>query len=148
MKSTVLRAKRPVKVHIKAGDTVFVRAGRDREARLSPEEVARLDPEGQKREGNRRPGRRGRVLKVLPDKRHVVVEGINMVTKHSRPRGRATRAQQLQTGRSQQPGPIAIANLMLVCPRCDRPTRVRHGQVERRPVRICRRCGEPVDAIR
>jgi large subunit ribosomal protein L24 len=141
---------RPAKVHIKAGDTVFVRAGRDREARLSPEEVERLaqDPEAQKREANRRPGHRGRVLKVLADKRRVIVEGVNMVTKHSRPRGRATRTAQLQAGRTEQPGPIAIANVMLVCPRCDHPTRVRRGEFEGKPVRVCRRCGETVDAIR
>lgn len=133
---------------IKAGDTVFVRSGRDRESRLSAEEVERLDPEAQKREANRRAGRRGRVLRVLPDRRHVIVEGVNMVIKHSRPRGRTTRAAQIQSGRTEQPGRIAVANVMLVCPRCDRPTRVRRGELESKPVRICRRCGEPVDAIK
>lgn len=136
------------KVHIKAGDTVFVRSGRDRETRLTPEELTRLDAEAQRREANRRPGRRGRVMRVLPDKQHVIVEGVNMVTKHSRPQGRTTRAMQLQSGRAQQPGPIAIANVMLVCPRCDRPTRVRKGTLEGKPVRTCRRCGEPVDGIK
>jgi large subunit ribosomal protein L24 len=139
---------RPRSVGLRTGDTVFVRSGRDRETRLTPEELARLDPEAQKREANRRPGRRGRVMRVLPDKKRVIVEGVNMVTKHSRPRGRATRAQQLQSGRVQQPGGIAIANVMLVCPRCDRPTKVRGGEVEGKPVRVCRRCNEPVDAIR
>ena len=140
--------ERPKTISIKAGDTVFVRSGRSREARLTPEEVERLDPEAQKREANRRSGRRGRVLRLLPDKKRVVVEGVNMVTKHSRPRGRASRAQQIQAGRTQQPGSIAIANVMLVCPRCDRPTTVRAGEVEGKPVRMCRRCNEPVDAIR
>jgi large subunit ribosomal protein L24 len=138
----------PAKLHIKVGDTIFVRSGRDRESRLTPEELARLDPEAQRREANRRPGKRGRVMRIMPDKRRVVVEGVNMVTKHSRPRGRASRAQQLQSGRIQQPGPIAVANIMLVCPRCDHPTKVRSGEVEGKPVRLCRRCGEAVDAIR
>jgi len=142
------RVARPRSAQIKAGDTVFVRSGRDREARLTAEEVERLDPDAQKREANRRPGRRGRVIRVLPDKTRVIVEGVNMVTKHSRPRGRASRAQQLQSGRIQQPGAIAIANLMLVCPRCDRPTKVRGGEVEGKPVRMCRRCGEAVETIR
>lgn len=136
------------KIHIKAGDTVYVRTGRDRESRLTPEEVARLDPEAQKREANRRPGRRGRVLRVLPDSKRVLVEGVNTLIKHARPRGRASRAAQLQAGRTEQPGPIAIANVMLVCPRCDRPTRVRRGVVEGKTVRVCRRCGEPVDSVR
>ena len=136
------------KVHIKAGDIVYVRAGRSRESRLTPEELERLDPQAQSHEADRRPGRRGRVLRVLPDRKRVIVEGVNMLTKHSRPRGRVSRATQIQTGRIQQPGPIAIANVMLVCPSCDRPTRVRRGTVENKSVRVCRRCGESVDAIK
>jgi large subunit ribosomal protein L24 len=135
-------------VGIKAGDTVYVRAGKDREGRLTPEQVERLTPEEQKREANRHSGRRGRVLRVLAEKGRVVVEGVNMVTKHSRPRGRQTRAGQLQTGRIEQPGAIPVANVMLVCPRCDHPTRVRRGDLEGTPVRLCRRCGESVDAIK
>ena len=136
------------KVHIKAGDEVFIRTGKDRQTKLTPEEVERFTPEEQKREANRRQGRRGRVLRILPDHKRVVVEGINMATKHARPRGRATKTAQLQTGRIQQPAPISIANVMLVCPNCDRPTRVRSGEIEEKSVRICRRCGESVDRLR
>ncbi len=141
-------AARPRRLHIKAGDEVFIRTGKDHESRLTPEEVDRLDPEEQKREANRRSGRRGRVLKVLPDGKRVVVEGVNMLTKHTKPRGRTSRSAQIQTGRIQQPGSVSIANVMLVCPSCDRPARVRRGDVEGKSVRVCRRCGEPVDAIR
>jgi large subunit ribosomal protein L24 len=141
-------AARPEKLGIKAGDTVYVRSGSDREARLTAEEIARLDAEAQKREANRRPGRRGRVLKVLPEKGRVVIEGVNMLIKHARPRGRATRAQQLQAGRTELPGPVSISNVMLVCPKCDHPTRVRRGELEGKRVRLCRRCGEQVDAVR
>ena len=84
------------KLHIKEGDTVFVRAGADRETRLTPEEVDRFDARQQKTEANKRPGRRAKVLKVLPDKRRVVVEGVNMLVRHARPKGRSTRTQQLQ----------------------------------------------------
>ena len=133
---------------IKAGDQVYIRTGKDRESRLTPEEVDRLDPEGQKREANRRSGRRGRVIRVLPDGQRVVVEGVNMVTKHTKAKGRASRAAQIQTGRIEQPGAVSVANVMIVCPSCDRPTRVRRGEVEGKSARICRRCGEPVDAIR
>lgn len=148
MSSKAARPARRPRIHIKVGDTVYVRAGRDRESRLTPEELDRLDAEGQRREANRRPGRRGRVLRVLRDKGRVVVEGVNMLVKHSRPRGRTTRATQIQAGRTELPGSVSIANVMLVCPRCDRPTRVRRGQVENKTVRVCRRCGEPVDQIR
>jgi large subunit ribosomal protein L24 len=136
------------RVRIKAGDEVYIRTGKDRESKLTAEEVERLDPEAQKREANRRGGRRARVLRVLPDGKRLIVEGVNMAIKHAKPRGRASRAAQIQTGRIEQPSPIAIANVMLVCPRCDRPTRVRRGEFEGKTVRICRRCGEPVDAIR
>ena len=136
------------KLHIKEGDTVFVRAGADRETRLTPEEVDRFDARQQKTEANKRPGRRAKVLKVLPDKRRVVVEGVNMLVRHARPKGRSTRTQQLQAGRIEQPGSVSVANVMLVCPNCDRPTRVRRGTVEEKTVRLCRRCGEPVDAVK
>ena len=136
------------KLHIRVGDTVYVRAGRDRESRLTPEEMERLEPEAQKTEANRRPGRRGRVLKVLPDRGRLIVEGVNMLIKHNRPRGRTSQAARIQTGRAEQPGPLSVANVMLVCPSCDRPTRVRGGRVEGKRVRICRRCGESVDAIK
>jgi large subunit ribosomal protein L24 len=142
------RAARKDKIRIKAGDTVFVRSGRDRQSRLTPEEIDRLDADAQRRTADRRPGRRGRVIRVLRDRRHVIVEGVNMLVKHARPRGRATRSTQMQSGRTEQPGPIAISNVMLVCPSCDRPTRVRRGEVEGKTVRVCVRCGEPVDAIR
>jgi len=147
----VARKGNPVRrrrAHIKAGDEVYIRTGKDRESRLTPEEVDRLDPEAQKQEANRRAGRRGRVIKVLPDGQRLVVEGVNMLTKHTRPRGRASRSAQIQTGRIEQPGAVSIANVMLVCPSCHRPTRIRKGEVEGKSVRICRRCGEPVDAIR
>ena len=136
------------KPRIRNGDTVYIRSGRDRESRLTPEDMDRLDAEGQRREADRRPGRRGRVIRVLPDGKRVLVEGVSVQLKHARPRGRASRAAQIQTGRIEQPGPISISNVMLVCPNCDRPTRVRRGEVEGRSARMCRRCGEPVDAIR
>ena len=144
-KATTGRPRHP---HIKAGDEVYIRTGKDRESRLTPEEVDRLNPEEQKREANRRSGRRGRVLRVLPNGQRVVVEGVNMQTKHTKPRGRASQAAKIQSGRIEQPGSVSIANVMLVCPSCDQPTRVRRGEVEGKSVRVCRRCGEPVDAIR
>ena len=144
-KATAARSRR---LHIKAGDEVYIRTGKDRESRLTPEEVDQLNPEEQKREANRRSGRRGRVLKVLPDGKRVVVEGVNMQVKHTKPRGRTSQAAKIQSGRIEQPGSVAIANVMLVCPSCNQPTRVRRGEVEGKSVRVCRRCGEPVDGIR
>lgn len=87
---------------------------------------------------------RGAVQRVLPKESRVVVSGINIVKKHQRP---------IRAGRSQvQPGiiefeaPIHISNVMLVCPRCDQPTRVGFTRLEDgRKVRVCKRCGEAIE---
>jgi len=87
---------------------------------------------------------RGAVQRVLPKESRVVVSGINIVKKHQRP---------IRAGRSQvQPGiiefeaPIHISNVMLVCPRCDQPTRVGFTRLEDgRKVRVCKRCGAAIE---
>jgi len=103
---------------IKEGDTVEVLSGNDR-------------------------GMRGMVQRVLPEKKRVVVTGVNVVKKHQRP---------MRVGRGQvQPGiiefeaPIHISNVMLVCPRCDQPTRVGFAVQDGRKVRVCKKCSEAID---
>ncbi len=79
---------------ITKNDTVFVLSGNDR-------------------------GKTGKVLKVFPKKDRIVVEGVNFIKKHSRP------TQQLpQGGIIEKEAPIHISNVKLVCPKCNRPTRV------------------------
>jgi large subunit ribosomal protein L24 len=68
--------------------------------------------------GNDR-GKTGKVLKVFPDKNRAVVEGVNLIKKHSRP----TRDLP-QGGIIEKEGPINISNLKVVCPKCNRPTRI------------------------
>ena len=84
-------------------------------------------------------GKRGQVIKVLPEKRRVVVQGVNVRKKHQR--------QTQSQGRTLNPGviefeaPMDISNVMLVCPKCDEPTRVaiqRDGEEARR---MCKKCG-------
>lgn len=106
---------------IKKGDQVVVLAGKDK-------------------------GKTGKVLTALPKLQKVVVEGRNMVTKHQRPQ-RTTRATpQTQTGRITMPAPMAAGKVMLVCPRCEKPTRVGHGVGEdKHVVRVCKKCGELID---
>jgi large subunit ribosomal protein L24 len=133
---------------IKRGDTVYVLAGRDRERRIAslpPEEQARVTPQTARSAADRHPGRRGRVIGVSRDKGYVTVEGINVVTRHSRPRGVSSRVTQQQTGRFQQPAPMPVSKVMLVCPRCDRPTKVARREHEGRRLRFCRRCNEIID---
>jgi large subunit ribosomal protein L24 len=81
----------------------------------------------------------------MPKEGKVLVEGVNLVTKHARARGQTTRAAQMQTGRIQQPAALPVSRVMLVCPRCDRPTKVTRQHVAQKSIRVCRRCGEHVD---
>jgi len=81
------------KLHIKKGDMVLVNSGDDK-------------------------GKQGRVLEVFPKKNLAVVEGINMVTKHRKPK------QEGQSGIQESEAPINISNLMLICPETNKPTRI------------------------
>ncbi len=102
--------------HVRRGDTVAVIAGRER-------------------------GKRGKVLRVLGDKSRVVVEKVNMVKKHQRPTQKLR-----QGGIIEREGALAVSNVLLVCSRCDKPSRTGVKVLaDGRKVRACKRCGEPVD---
>ena len=137
------------RVHVKKGDVVYILRGKDRQHRMEgrEDEMARLEPQRMKQEAEKNPGKRGKVLGVNPEKQRVLVEGVNMLTKHAKPRGQMTRAAQMQTGRIQQPGAMHISNVMLVCPRCDRPTKVTWREVSGKRIRVCRRCTEYIDEV-
>jgi large subunit ribosomal protein L24 len=88
-------------------------------------------------------GKRGEVIKVMPSNDGVVVSGLNMHTKHQR---------QVQTqGRTVAPGkvkfeaPMHISNVMLVCPKCSKPTRVGIERIDNKAVRICKKCKAQID---
>jgi len=86
-------------------------------------------------------GKTGKVRFAYPKKERVIVEGINFIKKHSRARG-ATR----QAGIIQLEVPIYVSNVMLLCNKCNRPTRVGFRFLEDgRKVRVCRRCSEVID---
>ena len=88
-------------------------------------------------------GKRGRVLHIFSDKGRAVVEGLHLVTKHLR------RSAQYPLGaRLKREAPLALSNLLVVCPRCDRGVRVARQLREGRKVRVCKRCGEEVPAVR
>ena len=107
------------KMRIKREDTVEVIAGNDR-------------------------GARGRVLQVLPDENRVVVETVNIRKKHQRPQ-QAGRGQ-VQAGIIQFEAPIAASNVKVVCPQCDKPTRVGiRRDEEGNRIRVCKECGEDID---
>jgi large subunit ribosomal protein L24 len=117
---------------IRKGDTVHVLAGKDR-------------------------GKQGRVLEARPDERRVIVENLNMIKRHTRPKpisspSRMGGTQITPGGVIDKAAPIPISNLMLVCPTCNRPTRVGYVIKERKDeapvkVRVCKRadCGQEID---
>ncbi len=86
-------------------------------------------------------GKEGRVLSVLHKKQRVIVERINMIKRHMKPS-----RQYAQGGIIEKEGSIHLSNVMLVCPRCQRPTRIGNKPLEDgRKVRICKKCREVID---
>ncbi len=83
-------------------------------------------------------GIRGEVIKVLPRKSQIVVQGVNIRKKHQRQM--QTQGRTIQPGIIEAEGPIHISNVMLVCPNCKEPTRVGISRDEGEMVRICKKC--------
>jgi large subunit ribosomal protein L24 len=105
-----------VVVKIRKNDTVVVVAGKDR-------------------------GKKGKVRFAYPKNEQLLVEGVNFIKKSARPTG-----QTRQAGIIEREAPIHISNVMLLCSRCNRPTRVGFIHLEDgRRVRICRSCREVLD---
>jgi large subunit ribosomal protein L24 len=105
-----------MRARIKKNDTVMVIAGRER-------------------------GKSGKVLRVLPEKQRALVERLNIVKRHTRPRG-----PQSAQGIVEKEAPLHISNLMIMCDKCDGPVRMGKKILEDgRHVRVCRRCGEQLD---
>jgi len=88
-------------------------------------------------------GARGRVLRVLPKDDQIVIESVNIRKKHQRPQ-QAGRSQ-VQAGIVQFEAPINLSNVMLVCPQCDKPTRVGHRREDGQMIRVCKSCGKDID---
>jgi large subunit ribosomal protein L24 len=101
-------------------------------------------------------GKQGRVLEALPSERRVIVENLNIVKRHMRPRplknpSRMGQPQIQPGGVIDKPAPLPVSNVMVVCPTCKRATRVgmktKPGKDEEVRVRVCRRgdCGQDID---
>lgn len=104
------------KLHVRKGDTVVVLSGKDK-------------------------GKKGKVLRALPKEGKVLVEDVNVVTKHKRPSPTMQ-----QGGLLKQEAPIFAAKVMLVCPVCKQPTRVGHQILDNgSKVRVCKKCNENMD---
>jgi large subunit ribosomal protein L24 len=88
-------------------------------------------------------GKQGKVLKVYPNRNRVIIEGVNIVKRHTRPSQKNP-----QGGIVQKEAPITASNVMVVCPKCSEATRIGHAHVKdattgrRKTMRICRKCKE------
>lgn len=85
-------------------------------------------------------GKKSKVRLAYPEKQRVLVDGVNMIKKHSKRRGVAR-----QAGIIQREAPIHVSNLMLICNKCNRPVRVGFRVVEGKKVRTCAACHEVID---
>jgi len=103
-------------VKIRKDDTVLVIAGKDR-------------------------GKSGKVRQSFPKQQRVVVEGVNTVKRHVKPRANVR-----QAGIVERDAPIHISNVVLLCPKCSRPGRIgSQSTKDGARARVCRRCGEVLD---
>jgi len=87
-------------------------------------------------------GKRGRVLKVLPANNRLVIEGVNMIKRHTKPNPQ----RQIKGGLVEREAPLHASNVQVVCPECGKATRIgRRILGDGRKVRICRKCEGMVD---
>jgi large subunit ribosomal protein L24 len=94
-------------------------------------------------------GKHGKVLRVLPESNRVVVEKLNMIKRHTKPRPapRSSGSQQvIPGGVIEREAPLNISNVQLICPSCGKPSRVGYREnTDGNKVRVCRNCGKDVD---
>jgi len=84
----------------------------------------------------------GRVLRVVRNKQRLVVEGISMVKRHTRPNP----SKNLKGGIVEREGPIHASNVMIICGTCGKPTRIGHQRLsDGKKIRICRKCEGSLD---
>ena len=88
-------------------------------------------------------GKKGKVLKTIPSEKKIIVEGVNFTKKHQRPTN-----QYREGGIIERESTIYVSKVMVVCPNCNKPTRVAHKILENgEKVRACKKCGEIIDKV-
>jgi len=104
------------KIHVKKGDTVVVITGKNA-------------------------GKKGKIIEVLPKENRVVIEGVNIAKRHTKPTQQAP-----QGGIVEKEAPIAGSNVMIFCSKCNSPRRINKEILANgKKVRICNKCGEAFD---
>ena len=87
-------------------------------------------------------GKRGRVLKVLPDKNRLIVEGMNLIKRHTRPNP----GKNIKGGIVEKEAGINVSNVMVVCSNCGKHSRIGHNILpDGTKVRTCKRCNSTLD---
>ena len=143
MATRTIKPRSPVVPEIRKGDTVVVLAGKDAGKRGTVEQVIRRRPApSSARSVFRRGSSAGGVS--------VVVEGLNIAKRHTKPRqtaGANDRVPKMQQGGILEIAqPLPVSRVMLVCPNCGKPTRVAHATLDTgRRVRVCRHCGQQLE---
>jgi len=86
-------------------------------------------------------GKKGKVRKTLPDKERVIVEGLNLIKRHSKTKGKTR-----QAGIIEMEGAIQVSNVMVICNKCNKPARVGYRILEDgKKARYCHICSEIID---
>lgn len=83
-------------------------------------------------------GKKGKILRALPKRGRVMVEGVNLIKKHQKPKKTGEKGQIVEMSAL-----IDISNVKLICSKCDQATRVGYKIVDNRKYRICKKCGKP-----
>jgi len=97
-------------MEIKSGDTVLIIAGKDKD-------------------------KSGKVIEVFPKDNRLIVEGLNIVKKHVRPKKEGEKGQRVEVPRS-----IDVSNVKIICPKCKKATRIGHRLMEKNKARVCKKC--------
>jgi large subunit ribosomal protein L24 len=107
--------RKVAKLHVRKGDKVLVLSGKDK-------------------------GKKGKVVAALPSEGKVLVEGVNIVKKHTRA------AQRVKAGIHEQEAPMNSAKVMVICPGCQKATRIQKKVLkDGTRARACKKCGDTLD---
>ncbi|MCP6719603.1 MAG: 50S ribosomal protein L24 [Patescibacteria group bacterium] len=97
---------------IKKGNTVLIISGKDR-------------------------GKKGKILRAFPKERRVMIEGVNLIKRHQKPKKKGEKGQIIE-----MPAPIDVSNVKLICSKCGKTTRTSYKTVNEKKYLVCKKCGK------
>jgi len=99
---------------IKKGDTVLVISGKNK-------------------------GKKGKILRAFPKEKKILIDGINLMKKHQKPKKTGEKGQIIQ-----KPAPIDVSNVKMICPKCNKAVRLGYKIVDDKKYRICKKCNKQI----